>query len=306
MHLKIAIITDIHHGKDGTAKKGASALRLVAEFATFVAENKPDLVLDLGDRISDVDPETDARLERDVRTAFEPIRALAPVYHICGNHDRDFLSVAQNEEIFGQTLTNQTLDVGGWRLVLWRADTLIHRPGGLQCPDSDVAWLAGVVAAADRPLLIATHVPLSGHSQIGNYYFQRNPEASTYPQGESIRAVLRASKVPTVCLAGHVHWNTVTTVDGIAHLTQQSLTESFVMSPENGNGAPCGAFGLLNLTHDSVDFQVFGADSVRVILPLAQTARRWYHPMPNFAQLDSHAEREARVAAFQARARVAA
>lgn len=306
MSHKIAIITDIHHGKDATAKKGASALRLMAEFATFAAETKPDLVLDLGDRISDVDPETDVRLEREVNAAFAPIRALAPVYHICGNHDRDFLSVAQNEEIFGQTLTNQTLDVGGWRLVLWRADTLINRPGGFHCPDSDVAWLSDVVSAADRPLLIATHVPLSGHSQIGNYYFQRNPDSSTYPQGEYIREVLRASKVPTACLAGHVHWNTVTTVDGIPHLTQQSLTESFVMSPEDGSGAPCGAFGLLEMTDDSVDFQVFGADAVRVILPVAQTARRWYRPMANFAELDSHAEREARIAAFHARAQAAA
>jgi len=301
MNLKIAIITDIHHGKDAEAKKGASALRLMASFASFVADAKPDLVLDLGDRISDEDSETDLRLEHEVNTAFEPIRALAPVHHICGNHDRDFLSVAQNEGILGQSLSNQTLDIGGWRLVLWRADTLIRRPGGFQCPESDIAWLSAVIAAADRPLLIASHVPVSGHSQIGNYYFQRNPGSSTYPaQGEAIREVLRASKVPTVCLAGHVHWNTLTTVDGIVHLTQQSLTESFVMSPHNGAGEACGAFGLMELGTDSIDWQVFGADAFRAIIPVAQTARRWYRPMSDFATSPGHAEREARIAAFQA------
>lgn len=305
MNLKIAIVTDIHHGKDTTAKKGASALKLMSDFASFVAEHKPDVVLDLGDRISDVDPETDAVLEQEVHSAFEPIRKIAPVFHICGNHDRDFLSVEQNEAIFGQSLQNQTLDVGGFRLVLWRADTVIRRPVGFTCPESDIAWLEEVLAAADRPVLIATHVPLSGHSQIGNYYFQRNPEHSTYPQAERIREVLSASKVPTVCLAGHVHWNTLTTVDGIPHLSQQSLTESFVMSSHTGAGAPCGAFGLLHMTQDSVEYQVFGGDRFHVVLPLAQTARRWYHPMANFSELADHHERQARIAAFQVQVQAA-
>lgn len=305
MSIKIAVVTDIHHGKESTSKKGESALSLMAAFASFVAENKPDLVLDLGDRISDMDPETDLELEREVNAAFVPIRELAPVFHICGNHDRDFLSIAQNEEIFGQTLRNQVHDVGGIRVVLWRADTVISRPLGFNCPDSDIAWLADVIAAADRPLLIASHVPLSGHSQIGNYYFQRNPEYSTYPQGERIREVLRASKVPTVCLAGHVHWNTLTTIDGIPHLSQQSLTESFVMSSESGAGKPCGSFGLLHITTDTIDYQVVGADAFRCILPLAQTERRWYPPMGNFAELADHSERQARIAAFQSQAQAA-
>jgi hypothetical protein len=305
MSLKIAVVTDIHHGKDAEAKKGASALRLMADFAAFVAHEKPDLVLDLGDRISDEDPETDIHLERDINAAFEAIRAIAPVHHICGNHDRDFQSVAQNEEIFGQSLANQTLDVGGWRIVLWRADTLILRPGGFNCPDADLAWLAQTIASADRPLLIANHVPLSGHSQIGNYYFQRNPGSSTYPEGEKIREVLRKSTVPTLCLAGHVHWNTLTTVDGIPHITLQSLTESFTMSPENGEGEPCGAYGLLTLTADEADWQVFGADTFRAILPVQQMARRWYRPLANFEEVEGHSERMDRIMAFQANSRAA-
>lgn len=305
MSLKIAIVTDIHHGKDATAKKGASALRLMADFAAFVASAKPDLVLDLGDRISDEDPQTDILLEREVDAAFAPIRALAPVYHLCGNHDRDFLSVAQNEEILGQPLSHQTLDLGGWRLVLWRADTLIRRPGGFHCADSDIAWLAETIAAADRPLLIASHVPCSGHSQIGNYYFQQNPGSATYPQGPRIREVLRTAKVPTLCLAGHVHWNTVTTVDGIPHLTQQSLTESFVMSHETGAGQACGAFGQIELTADSIDWQVFGADAFRAIIPVAQMGRRWYQPMADFASSPSHVAREARIAAFHSSVKAA-
>lgn len=300
MTIRVAVITDIHHGKDAEAKKGSRALPLLAEFATFVADAKPDLVLDLGDRISDEDPETDLRLEKEVHAALAPVRDVAPLHHICGNHDRDFLTVAQNETVFGQPLKNQTIDIGGWRLVLFRADTLIRRPGGFHCPDADIAWLADVARQADRPLLIASHVPFSGHSQIGNYYFERNAGSSTYPQADRLRAALRHSRVPTACIAGHVHWNTWNTVDGIPHMTQQSLTESYVMAAEVGTGDACGAMGLIELSDEGIDWRVFGHDACRVTVPLAQMGRRWYPPLQPFEQIERGSERVARLAAFQA------
>jgi hypothetical protein len=300
MSLKIAIVTDIHHGRDAQAKKGSRALPLLKKFARFVAKEKPDLVLDLGDRISDEDPETDLRLEEDVSAAFKPIRRVAPVFHICGNHDRDFLSVYQNEKIFGQSLDNITLDLGAWRIALFRADTLIRRPGGFTCPESDLAWLERTIIDADRPLLIASHVPVSGHSQIGNHYFENDADSATSPrEAARIRAVLRKSRVPTAWIAGHVHWNTLSTIDGIPHLTQQSLTESFVMSPETGAGEACGAYGLLKLSRHELAWRVYGADALRVRIPLDQMARRWYPALTDVADDPRHRERVGLMAAFQ-------
>ncbi len=109
------------------------------------------------------------------------------------------------------------------------------------------------------PLLIASHVPVSGHSQIGNHYFENNADLATYPrEAARIRAMLRASRVPTAWISGHVHWNTLTTIDGIPHMTQQSLTESFVMSPDTGAGEACGAYGLLKLSKRDIAWRVFG------------------------------------------------
>ena len=64
--LRIAIIADIHHGEDHFTKMGSTALPLLAEFRRFVADARPDLVVDVGDRISDRDHDTDLRLEREV------------------------------------------------------------------------------------------------------------------------------------------------------------------------------------------------------------------------------------------------
>ena len=42
--------------------------------------------------------------------------------------------------------------------------------------------------ADDRPTLLVSHVPLSGHAQTGNYYFERNPGHATYAEIADIRA----------------------------------------------------------------------------------------------------------------------
>lgn len=274
--VRIAIVTDIHHGRDHQTKKGTAALRLIEGFLAFVASEKPDLAIDLGDRISDVNADTDLGLEREVATALRPIGA--PLHHICGNHDLEYLSVADNENILGQAMAHATIDIGDWRVVLWRADSRIRRPGGFVFSEHDLVWLTEVVRAADRPLAIMSHVPVSGHSQIGNYYFERNPTASTYPQAENVRAVLRTAAVPVIWVAGHVHWNTLTFVDGIPHLTLQSLTETFTTHPE-----PAASWALLELG-DTIAWKVFGQEPLEVRLPAAPTTRRWVPPMPPFDQ----------------------
>lgn len=280
--IRIAVVADIHHGADHMTKLGSTALPLLAEFRRFVAEARPDAVVDLGDRISDRDREHDLVLEREVAEAFRPIAV--PRFHLCGNHDRDYLDVADNEAVLGQDLGNSVVDIGGWRLVLWRADSRIRRPArdgvqGFVLAESDLLWLAGVVRQADRPLAILSHVPISGHAQTGNYYFERNPAASTYPGAERARAVLRMARVPVVCIAGHVHWNTLAVVDGIPHITLQSLTESFTTHP-----GPAGAWALLELD-DAIGWQVFGNDPFAQRLDANATMRRWITPLPPFGEM---------------------
>ena len=107
---RIAIVTDIHHGAPSHTKRGDTALALLAEFVAWANAARPDLVLDLGDRISDVDAETDAQLEREVAAVLSGLEA--PLHHVCGNHDRDHLSVAENASILGASLESEVLDLG--------------------------------------------------------------------------------------------------------------------------------------------------------------------------------------------------
>ena len=282
---RLAFVTDIHHGRDTATKKGSRALSLLEEFRRFAADAQVDAVIDMGDRISDVDRETDLGLEREVAETFAAFSL--PRFHITGNHDRDYLSVADNEAIFGQDLTHRWIDLGDWRIVLWQADSRIRRPGGFAYSEVDAAWLAATIETADRPLLVVSHVPVSGHSQIGNYYFERNPEHATYPEAARLRSILRDAKVPLAWVSGHVHWNTVTKVDGMPHLTLQSLTESFTTG-----GEPAGTYGLLELS-DRIDWRVVGGDPFTFSMKASETLRRWHPPMLPFDQIPGLRERMA-------------
>ena len=275
MTLRLAIVADIHHGRPSTAKRGDRALPLMAEFAHFVRDAGVSYVLDLGDRISDENRDTDLVLEAEVAEAFRAVPA--PVWHFNGNHDRDHLSVEDNERLLGQSLGHEVHDLGDWRIVLWRADSRIRRGPdhqGFVLTEPDLVWLARTMQAADRPCLVVSHVPVSGHSQIGNYYFQNNPASSVYPMADRARAALALARVPVVCLSGHVHWNTVTCVDGITHLTQQSLTESFTTG-----GDAAGAMGVIELG-DTVRWDVAGNDPYA--FAFRPTAQRWTPPLPDF------------------------
>jgi Icc protein len=274
--IRIAVIADIHHGKPSATKRGDTALGLLEEFAAFSNAAKPDLVLDLGDRISDENREADLVLEREVAEAFKAVEA--PIHHINGNHDRDYLEVADNEEILGQSLESRVIDAGDWDVALWRADSKILRTpehSGFVLREADLLWLSRTAQQAEKPLLVVSHVPVSGHSQIGNYYFENNPASSTYPMAERARAALAQARVPVVCLAGHVHWNTITTVDGITHLTQQSLTESFTTQ-----GEPAGAYGMIELGQ-TVSWKVEGRDPVAFSFKPAKAD--WTPPLPVFS-----------------------
>lgn len=275
--MKLAIISDIHHGAPSHTKRGDTALELMDRFTGFVRTEAPDMVLDLGDRITDADHTTDLRLMQGVAEAFSPVEV--PVHHICGNHDRHHLSVAENAEIMGQMLASEIIDAGPWQIALWRAEAKItwseeHR--GFDLPEADFLWLAHQIAAAEKPTLVVSHVPVSGDSQIGNYYFQESPSFATYPQAPRVRAALAQARVPVICLAGHVHWNTVTQIDGIAHITQQSLTESFTTG-----GEPAGAFGTLDLGPE-VSWEVFGRDPISCRLPVR--SQRWVPPLTPFGR----------------------
>ncbi|MGY4308433.1 Icc protein [Bradyrhizobium sp. USDA 4369] len=272
---RIAVIGDIHHGQDTPTKRGSRALPLLEQFVAEVNGAGFDAVIDLGDRISDEDPERDRLLQSDVAMCFAQLDASR--HHLSGNHDVAMLTLADNEAILDRPCGSRVLVIGQVRCVFWQPDVRLTREQGLHLSPGDLERLVQLLAQDDRPSLLVSHVPLSGHAQTGNYYFEANPGHATYAEGAAIRAAIASAPGPIVALAGHVHWNTLTTVDGTPHITLQSLTETFI------SGDAAGAFGVLEIDGEDLRWTVRGREPLSLTLPWPTTKPTWRAPLPCFA-----------------------
>ncbi|MDP7548029.1 MAG: metallophosphoesterase, partial [Alphaproteobacteria bacterium] len=275
--LKLAIVTDIHHGPDKLTKVGSAAVPLLRDFADFTRDYQPHFIAELGDRISDIDAATDREQLQRIASQFADLPA--PHWHLMGNHDQVHLSVADNAEVLGQSMAHRSFDVSGRHLVFWQLDSRIHRPQGFVAKAEDLDWLAADLAASNLPAIIFSHVPLDGGSLQGNYYFDNNQRFGGLPHQREIQALLRRAGNVILCVAGHVHWNNVNLIDGIPHITVQSLCESFTTE-----GAAAAAWASIEVDHE-VRWRTHGRDAIALTVPVRGLNAHWRQPLPGFEEL---------------------
>ena len=278
MVTRIAVVADIHHGRDTLTKRGTAALGLLGTFVEAVNAGNFDAVIDLGDRISDESAERDVTLQREVARSFLRLGNKAR-HHVIGNHDLALLSEDENAALLDAPMHTRAAIVGDHRVAFWQPDVRVTAERGFHLREGDLAALERLLNADDRPTLLISHVPLSGHAQTGNYYFERNPAHATYAENAEIRGVLAGAPCPLIALAGHVHWNTLTMVDGTAHLTLQSLTETFT------TGEPAGSTAVIEIDGDEFRWTVGGLDRVSVTLPWPKAKPQWRPPLKAFSEM---------------------
>ena len=274
--IKIITIADIHYGKNTLTKRGDTALSLLDEFNLFVDKEKPDLIVDLGDRINDIDKKNDIILQKEIFKKLNENKI--KTYHVCGNHDVVNLSISENEDIFNQSLENEVIHLNNYKIILWRADTKIYHTDnfrGFKVNEMDFIWLNTEVINSKVPVIIFSHVPISPASLIGNYYFQNNPSFGSYPNSSRVRNNLCKASMPVFFLSGHVHWNTFAQEDGITYLTQQSLTESF-----SNYGKPTKSWGQISLDN-KFSWKVYGDEPIEISLDIKK--RNIITPLGSFS-----------------------
>lgn len=274
--LKLAIVTDIHHGPDKMTKVGSAALPRLNDFAAFTRDYQPHFIAELGDRISDINAQTDREQLQRIADRFDDLPA--PHWHLMGNHDQVHLSIAQNGKILNQHMDHHSIDVAGRHLVFWQLDCRIHHPQGFLPNQADLTWLAGDLAATNLPAIIFTHVPLDGDSLQSNYYFDNNRQYGGLPHQREIQTLIRQAGNVILCVAGHVHWNNVNLIDGIPHITVQSLCESFTTE-----GAAAGAWASIEVDHE-VRWRTHGQDAISLAVPVRSLNAHWQRPLPRFEE----------------------
>lgn len=278
--LRLAVVTDIHHGADYGTKLGASALPLLGRFRDWCADVAPDLVLELGDRINNVSAEADVRLTGEVAAAFQGFPR--EVVHLLGNHDCHALSVEQAEAAFQASFRSHSRDQGGLHLVFWNANVEKHPTSGFAADPADIEWLARDLASTELPTIVCSHIPLDGGSMAGNLYFEQGPSATLggYANSEAVRAVIERSGKVVLCIAGHTHWNALAIMDGIVYATVPSLSEAFMSWPR-----PAAAWASIELG-DDIHIRIGGEVPAEYRLPMRRLGSHWvsnhrdYAPKP--------------------------
>jgi hypothetical protein len=270
--LKIAIVSDIHYGPDRYSKKGDKALVLLERLVKKVNSLDVSLVVDLGDRISNTDPDADRNRLVKVAEMFQALDRER--HHLVGNHDVVHLTTAEQETILDRSLKHHSLDKNGWHVVFWNASCVLHEGQGFRLETQDLDWLAADLAAAELPSVIFTHMPVVAGSMAGNYYFERRYAMGEQHRNASLaRDVIEKSEKVLAVISGHVHWNQLHFMDGIPHISVQSLSETFTTHPH-----AAGAWALLTLG-DTLEFEVFGREPVLYRMPIKQMTHHWLPPL---------------------------
>lgn len=279
--LRLGLIADIHHGPDLGTKIGSAAAPLMRDVLPELKGVGADAVVELGDRINDVDHDEDLKLTADVAEAFHAAGLQAA--HLLGNHDNHEISRTESEAAFQTSFASHSFDRNGFHIVIWNADTHVRPGDGFRLGEGDLDWLAADLAATELPTVVCSHVPLDNGSMEGNLYFERHRHFAFYEQdgeGAAAREIIERSGKVVLCLAGHTHWNALHVIDGIPYVTVHSLTESFTTG-----GKPTGAWGVAEIG-ETIDIRVFGRDPARFVLPRRDPAQHWasrtrdYAPKP--------------------------
>ena len=256
MSLTVALVTDVHLGSDGAYVRGSAALPLFEGVLRELEPLHPALLIDLGDRINETEPERARVATAEVVNRYRSVAL--PKAFLQGNDD--LIPRREQEALFGVPLGNRVLELSGWRLIF--LDTFDGTVEGLLSADT-LRWLEHTLADSPLPAVVFSHQPLDGEPLPGNIFFGGADAHQAHPRGhETARRVMERSRRVKLAVSGHAHWNHQVTVGGIPYLTLDALVPP-IQAREN-----VGNYGLLTLTDDFVQLEVFGRSPWNVRLEL--------------------------------------
>jgi outer membrane protein assembly factor BamB/predicted phosphodiesterase len=210
MSLRFAMVTDTHVGMTA-----ASVERLRAVYAA-IARRAPDFVLHCGDI-------TDTGLPGEYERYWQTVPAAlrGRIRHVPGNHEVRWDPTAKGlyREQFGAV--PYSFDAGGVHVTAFDLTQPMLEPG--HCGAAALEWLDRDLAAAGGPSLLFQHFPVGGEHD--------------YVDDQAALLELIARHDVRVLVAGHVHRETVTRLDGPVQVTLQAvLKEPVFYWAELGDG----------------------------------------------------------------------
>jgi len=241
VRLRIGLITDIHSGPDMDTRLGSAAFPLLDRFVKEMSRRfRPDLIVDLGDRINDVSASEDVERIGRVKSRLESVGV--PVLFLHGNHDLINIDKRQMRELLGKKSDYESMDFMGYHLVLLNTQDPTFGGVGGTISEDQLRWLDEDLDRCTGPVLIFSHHPLDEQKFDSHWFFAKHPDFALAVNRERSRALFaRSGKVKAV-FNGHMHWNNVEVIDGIPYITIGSLVDGGLT-----DGRPASAFAEVTL-----------------------------------------------------------
>jgi Icc protein len=270
--VRLAVITDIHHGRPAANARGC---RIEDEFQTFVqwlADNKPDYVIEMGDRTSGKTRDEDAVYMQDVVRRFQDVPE--PKIHMMGNHDADFFTFEENGAFLNRPMQSHSIDIGGFHLVFWQADVrLDESKRGMAGPsDANLEWLSQDLQSTDLKTVIFSHVPLNATCSTVNPYMDLHKAVcwGFYLRQQEIQDVIGKGRHVVACINGHAHLPAWSRLDGIHYLTVPAYGEAMATWPQVS-----AAFADVLLNENDMAVKIHGRDPLEFRFSFKQRGQHW-------------------------------
>ena len=238
--LRVGLMTDMHYADKAATKTRfyREALTKLNEAVVFMNEEKPSLVVELGDFIDQADSvEQEIEWLKTMESHFAKLAM--PRHYVLGNHcvgtltKQEFASHTQSTG--GHTVVEQA---GVTFLLLdacFREDGVAYERKNFHWQDShlpptELSWLKGELAKAPGPVVVLAHQRLD------------EDKAHAVQNAAEIRAVLEASGKVLGIFHGHSHKNDYQQINGIHYTTLVAMVE--------GSGAESSGYSLLEVMAD--------------------------------------------------------
>lgn len=241
--IKLVFVSDIHFGVDDLYRPGSEVGELMEGFVQLIKEEiRPDAVVELGDRINNVDHEGDAQHLQYILEQLDN-KLQIPVFHVLGNHDVVYLKKEESTAIIGEQASWHSFIYRGFKFIMLdTVDPMIANCGGA-VSEQQLAWLQEEMNIDNVPKLVFGHHPIDDQTMRSNTTFIDTDMHLNFLENKwEVRRILESGKNYCMYGCGHMHWFSFLCSENGTYITTPSFTEAY---PQK-TGAP-GAFLVVDV-----------------------------------------------------------
>lgn len=243
--IMLAFVTDVHAGGLIEYRPGKEALGLLTRFVEHTNGLNVDAVIELGDRVNNLDRQHDYTIQEQVQEVLQ--RLIAPRYSVLGNHDVHYATKDDNLHIMGMQSSWYSSMISGFRLIfIDTADPVQGHCGGY-VSKRQLDWLSAQVSMDTSPKLVFGHHPITTQNQDGNPFFGSLPGEEKIANNDEVLDVLHGNHNVLAYFNGHVHWFYASLERSVRSFSIPSLLESYPLK-EN---AP-GRYAIATVTREGI------------------------------------------------------